>query len=84
LLSVIGLPHRHDVPILTARRPHHDDHAAMQVTHRDQPRFAILAAIVHLGIRRAGENLLGVAKINVSMDQRPFVLVRIERDRHFM
>src|SRR5438552_7638321 len=46
LFALICFSHRDDVPALTARRPNHGDHPALQKTVSHPPNLAIVLAIV--------------------------------------
>jgi hypothetical protein len=69
---------------LASRRPNQNDHAAVQVTHGDSARFAIIMPNVRNLERPAGEDFRSLGEVEPTVLERRFPLVGIERDLRYL
>jgi hypothetical protein len=81
-LSVIGLPHRDNVPRIPARRPNYDHHSPMQMSDADHSGFPIVAAQIGDIDRYACEHIGGIGEIEPPLLQGDVALARVEGDPH--
>ena len=80
--SVIGLPHRHNVPRIFARRPYDNHHSAKQVPHADRSRFAVVVPQIGDVDRHAGKHLARVSEIQATLAQSGRAFRGVEGDPH--
>jgi hypothetical protein len=79
--AVIAVPHRHDAPCVTPRRPDHHHHPASEIADRLHPRFAIVLTAIRDIHGQAGEQrCIGEIKRTELQGCRP--LDWIEGDFH--
>ncbi len=67
---------------LATLRPDHDDQTSVEMAGSDEPRLAVVEAIVDHRRRQSGEHLAGPGEIKPTMPEREIAFRRIERDRH--
>lgn len=67
---------------LTPLCPDHDHHTAVEKTGGDEPRLAVIEAVVDDRRRQSGEELSGAGEIEPAVLQGEIAFRRIERDRH--
>jgi hypothetical protein len=76
------VPHRDDVPRVSARRPYNHDHSAAEETRRYVARLTIVGTVVDPRKRIAREHLASVGEIQPALSQSDRSLHRIEGDLH--
>jgi hypothetical protein len=66
-LAVIRLPHRNDVSIRSAWRPHHDNHVATQKADRHDADFSVVSPGVFTVECLPGEDLFRMVEIEPTL-----------------
>jgi hypothetical protein len=80
LLSFIGLSHGNDGPAVVPLGVDHDHGAASKQSNADDSVFTIISPAIRELDGRAGEDGLGIAKIQASLLQRSQTLGRVKAD----
>ena len=79
---VIGLPHRNNVPRISARRPYDNHHSVKQVPHADRSRFAVVVPLLGDVDRHAGKHFPRVSEIQAALAQSALGFRWVEGDPH--
>jgi hypothetical protein len=80
--SVIGLPHRNNVPRISAWCPYDNHHSTMQVSYAARSRLAVVVPQIRDVDRQAGKHLARVSKIQASVPQSGLAFRGVEGDPH--
>ena len=72
---LIGFPHRNNVPIISARRPHQNNHSRSQAANNAD--FTEIAPVIFLVVSGPGKYPCGVLEVEPACAQRPFAFREI-------
>jgi len=73
-------PHRDNVPRVATRRPNDDDHAAIEITGRDDADFTVVRPVIGATELPASEDFGCIVEVKTTRAPRPFPFGRVEGD----
>jgi hypothetical protein len=76
------VPHGDNVAGFAALRPDHNDQASVEMAGSDEPRLAVIEAVIDNCCRQSGKQLTGPCKIESAVLKRQIAFRRIECNLH--
>jgi len=82
--AVICVPHGNNAASVVSRSPDNHNHPIVQLSNRKEAFLAVVNTVIESGKVKACENLIGVSKIEPTLQQGFFPFYDIELDYHFL